>query len=258
MQAKRSEAQLQSPATVKVVVAARRRDKGLPPVLPRTPDDQWAKMVENWPEGQGRQRSSGSEETELKVIDPWPVQPERKVIVGTFGKQPVEEGDSVVSEQGTIVKSQDVCTEASGSTLHCITTGPGFEIGAPMTPPKGTDYFVATAATKTEQRQRQGVPGTHAGSLGGNHLSTLQHLPQGPGISIEEMRAKELLSDPSSYPKELDRVYQKLNKFCNLRRKRRGLTEPDDWELEFRKEVTRKVTQVNTARAKRKPKKDGK
>ena len=168
----------------------------------------------------------------------------------------MEEGDSVVFEQETIVKSQDVCTEASGSTSHHIATGPGFEIGAPRTTLKGTDYLVATAATTTEQRQD--VPGAHAGSLGGIHLSTLQHLPQGPGISIEEMRAKELLSDPSSYPKELDRVYQKLNEFCNLRRKRRSLTEPDDWELEFRKEVTRKVTQVNTARAKRKPKKDGK
>ena len=148
-------------------------------------------------------------------------------------------------------KSQDVCTEASRSTSHCIATGPGFEIGAPRTPPKGTDYLAATI------EQKQGVPGVHAGSLGGICLSTPQHLPQGSGISIEEMTAKELLSNPSSYPKELDRVYQKLNKFCNLRRKRRGLTEPDDWELEFRKEVTRKVTQVNTARAKRKPKKNG-
>ena len=115
------------------------------------------------------------------------------------------------------------------------------------------DYSAATAAIPTEQRQ--GVPGAHAGSLGGIHLSTLQHLLEGSGISIEEMTAKELLSDPSSYPKELDGVYQKLNEFCNLRRKRRGLTEPD--ELEFRKEVTSKVTQVNTARAKRKPKKNG-
>ena len=125
-----------------------------------------------------------------------------------------------------------------------------------MTPPNGTDYLVATAAAITEQKQF--VPCAHVGSLGGIHLSTLQHLPQGPGISIEELRAKELFSNPSSYPKELDRVYQKLNEFCNLRRKRRDLTEPNDWELKFRKEVTRKVTQVNTARAKRKPKKDGK
>ena len=242
---------------MKEELIARRREKGLSPVLPRTPDDQWAKMVENWPKGPRRWRSSGSEETELKVIDSWPVQPECEVIVGTFGKQPVEEGDSVVSEQETIAKSQDVCTEASGSTSHCITTRSGLEIGASRTPLKGMDYLVATAATTTEQRQ--GVPGAHAGSLAGICFSTPQHLPQGPGISIEEMRAKELLSDLSSYPKELDRVYQKLNKFCSLRnKKRRGLTEPDDWELEFRKEVTRKVTQVNTARAKRKPKKDGK
>ena len=117
-------------------------------------------------------------------------------------KQPVEEGDSVVSEQEAIVKSQDVCTEASGSTSQHITTGPGSEIGAPRTPLKGTDYLAATAATTTEQRQ--GVPGAHAGSLGGIHLSTPQHLPQGPGISIEDMTAKELLSDPSSYPKELE------------------------------------------------------
>ena len=147
--------------------------------------------------------------------------------MGTFGKQPVEEGDSVVSGQETIVESQDVCTEASGSTSYS-TTGPGFETGAPMTPPKGTDYSVATAAATTEQRQ--GVPGAHARSLGGIHLSTPQHLPQGPGISLEEIRAKELLSNPSSYQKELDRVYQKLNRFCNLRRKRRGLTEPPESE----------------------------
>ena len=237
---------------MKEKVIARRREKGQFPVLPRTPDDQWAKIVENWPKGPRRQRSSGGEETELKDVDSWPVQPECKVIVGTFGKQPEEEGDSVVSDQETIVKSQDVCTEASRSTSHS-TTGPRFEIGAPMTPPKGTDYSIATAAATTEQRH--GVPGVDAGSLGGICLSTSLHLQQGLGISLEEMRAKELLSDTSSYPKELDRVYQKLNKFCNLRRKRRGLTEPDDWELEFRKVVTRKVTQVNTAR---KLKKDGK
>ena len=143
----------------------------------------------------------------------------------------------------------------TGSTSHCIATGPGFEIGAPRTPPKGTDYSAATAAMTTEQRQC--VPGADAGSLGGIHFSAPQHLPRGPGISIEEMTAKELLSNPSNYPKELNRVYQKLNKFYNLRRKRRGLTESDDWELEFRKKVTRNVTQVNTARAKRKLKKNG-
>ena len=132
-------------------------------------------MVENWPKEPRRQRSSESEEKELKVIDSWPVQAEHKVIAGTFGKQPVEEGDSVVSEQETIVKSQDERKEASRSTSHYIATGPGFEIGAPRTPLKGMDYLAATAATTTEQRQ--GVPGTHAGSLGGICLSTPQHSP---------------------------------------------------------------------------------
>ena len=98
---------------MKEEVTVRTREKELPPVLPRIPDDQLAKMVENWPKGPRRWRSSGNKETELKVIDSWPVQPECKVIAETFGKQPVEEGDSVVSEQETIVKSQDVCTEAS-------------------------------------------------------------------------------------------------------------------------------------------------
>ena len=92
-QAEGSEAQLQSPAAVKEEVTGRRREKGLPPVLPRTPDDQWEKMVEKWPKGPRRWRSSGSEDTELKVIYSWPLQPEHKVIAGTFGKQPVEEGN---------------------------------------------------------------------------------------------------------------------------------------------------------------------
>ena len=81
---------------------ARRKEKGPLPLLPRIPGDQWPKLVENWPKGPRKWRSSENEETELKVIDSWPVQPECKVIAGTFGKQPVEEGDSVVSEQETI------------------------------------------------------------------------------------------------------------------------------------------------------------
>ena len=71
-----SEAQPQSPATVKKEVIARKKEKGLPPLLPRTQDDQWPKLVENWPKGPRKWRSSGSEETELKVIDSWPVQPD--------------------------------------------------------------------------------------------------------------------------------------------------------------------------------------
>ena len=105
--------------------------------------------------------------------------------MATFGKQPVKICDSVISEQETIVKSQDVCTEASGSTLHCITTG----------------YRLLGSYSSYNNRTETYVPGVHAGSLGGICLSTPQHLPQGPGISVEEMRAKELLSKPSSYPK---------------------------------------------------------
>ena len=62
--------------------------------------------------------------------------------------------------------SQDVCLEASRSTSQSP-AGPGFEIEAPMTPPKGTDYSVATAVATTEQRQ--GVPGVYVGTLGGIH-----------------------------------------------------------------------------------------
>ena len=154
-------------------------------------------MIENWPKGPRRWGSLGSEETELKDIESWPVQPEYKVIAGTFGKQPVEEGDSVVSDQETQVGLQDVCPGASGSTSQSP-TGPGFEIEAPRTPLKSTDYSVVAAATTTEQRQ--GVPGVYAGALAGICLSTPpQYLPQGPGISLEELEAKELLSDPSSY-----------------------------------------------------------
>ena len=50
------EEQPQSPATVKEEVIAGRREKGLPPGLPKVPDDQWAKLVENWPKGPRRQR----------------------------------------------------------------------------------------------------------------------------------------------------------------------------------------------------------
>ena len=100
----------------------------------------------------------------MKDVDSWPVESEHKVIAGTFRKQPVEEGDSVVSDQETMVRSQDVCPEARGSTLQSP-TGPGFEIVVPMTLPKGTDYSVPTAAATTQHRQD--VPSVYAGTLGG-------------------------------------------------------------------------------------------
>ena len=91
----------------------------------------------------------------------------------------------------------------------------------------------------------------YPGNLGGICLNLT---PKGPGMSLKEIRAKALLCDPSSYPKELERVYDKLNDYCKLRHKRKGLTKADDWEINFRKEVTRRVTKVNTARATKKSK----
>ena len=53
-QAEGSEALPQSPATVKEEGIARRKEKGLPQLLPRIPGDQWPKLVENWPKGPRR------------------------------------------------------------------------------------------------------------------------------------------------------------------------------------------------------------
>ena len=66
--------------------------------------------------------------------------------------------------------------------------------------------------------------------------------------TLKEIKAKELLCNPSSYTKDLERVYYKLNDYCKLRWERKGLTEADDWEIDFKKEVTWSVTQVNMAR----------
>ena len=74
-------------------------------------------------------------------------------------------------------------------------------------------------------------------------------------MTLKEMKAKELLCDPSSYPKELERVYDKLNNNCKLRCERKGLTKADNLEINFRKEVTWSVTQVNMARVMKNSKK---
>ena len=58
------------------------------------------------------------------------------------------------------------------------------------------------------------------------------------GMNLREIRAKALLCDPSSYPKELERVYDKLNDYCKLRNEKKGRTKADDWEINFRKEET--------------------
>ena len=87
--------------------------------------------------------------------------------------------------------------EASESTLQSpvesgFTVQPGRE--SSVTPPEVIGYpTVATAATMV-------VPGRYSGDLGGFHLNLT---PKGPVASLKEIRAKALLCDPSSYPKEL-------------------------------------------------------
>ena len=110
-------------------------------------------------------------------------------------------------------------------------------------------YPAAVAAATTV------VPGRYQGNLGGFHLNLT---PKGPGMSLKEIRAKALLRDPSNYPKELERVYDKLNDYCKLRCERKGLTKADNWEINFRKEVIQSVIQVNMARVMKKLKKSEK
>ena len=74
-------------------------------------------------------------------------------------------------------------------------------------------------------------------------------------MTLKEIKVKELLCDPSSYPIELERVYDKLNDNCKLRHEKKDLTKADDWEINFRKEVTWSVTKVNMARVMKKSKK---
>ena len=76
------------------------------------------------------------------------------------------------------------------------------------TPPEAIGYSAAAAAATTI------TPGRYPGSLGGFCLNLT---PKGPGITLGEIKAKELLCDPSSYPKELERVYDKLNDYGKLR-----------------------------------------
>ena len=98
------------------------------------------------------------------------------------------------------------------------------------------------------------VPGRYPGSLRG-FCSNLT--PKGPGMTCEEIKAKELLCDPSSCSEELERVYDKLIDYCKLRCKRKGLTKADNWEINFRKEVTQSVTQVARVMKKLEKKRNG-
>ena len=170
---------------------------------------------------------SESEETELKNNDSSLNQPQEKgdqekESLGLFGTQQLERKDSVVSHQESMVESQEVHLEASELTLQSPVES-GFTVQlrreTGVTPPEVTGYLAAVAAATTV------VPGRYPGNLGG---FCLKLTPKGPGMSLKEIRAKALLCDPSSYPKELERVYDKLNDYCKLRHKRKGLTKADD------------------------------
>ena len=124
--------------------------------------------------------------------------------------------DSVVSHQESMVDPQEVHLEAREST-HQSPVESGFTVQtgreSSVTPPKVIGYPAAVTAATTV------VPGRYSGNLGGFHLNLT---PKGPGMSLIEIRAKALLCDPSSYPKELETVYDKLNEYCKLRCERKG------------------------------------
>ena len=148
-----------------------------------------------------------------------------------------------------MVEPQEMHLEASESTQQSsVESGFTVQFGreSSMTLPEIIGYSAAMAAATMV------VPSRYPGSLGGFCLNLT---PKGPCMTLKEVKAKELLCDPSSYPKELERVYDKLNDYCKLRHKRKGLTKADDWEINFRKEVTWSVTQVNMERVMKKLKK---
>ena len=100
-----------------------------------------------------------------------------------------------------MVDPQEVLLEASESTLQSpVESGFTVQLGrdSSVTPPELIGY----PATAT-----MSVPGRYPGNLGGFCLNLT---PKGLGISLEEIRAKALLCDPSSYQKELERVYDNL------------------------------------------------
>ena len=220
-------------------------------LLPKIPDDEWVKIIEQWPRGPRRQSLSESEETEPKDDDSSLNQPQEKgdqekESSELFGTQQLERVDSVVSHQESIDEPQEVCLEASESTQQPpVESGFTVQFGreSSVTPPEVIGYSAAAAAATMV------VPGRYPGSLGGFCLNLT---PKGLAMTLEEIKAKELLCDPSSYPKELESVNDKLNDYCKLRHERKGLTKTNNWEINFRKEVTQSVTQVNTARVTKK------
>ena len=77
---------------------AQRKEAGKLPFLPKIPDDEWMKIIEQWLHGLKRQSMSESEETELKDEDSSLNQPQEKgdqekKSSGLFGTQQLEGED---------------------------------------------------------------------------------------------------------------------------------------------------------------------
>ena len=62
------EAQLKPLAEAREKCYAQRKETGKPPLLPKIPDDEWMKIVEQWPCGPRRQSMSESEETDRRMM----------------------------------------------------------------------------------------------------------------------------------------------------------------------------------------------
>ena len=107
----RIEAQLKTLAEAREKCYAQRKEADKPPLLRKIPDDEWKKIIEQWPCGPRRRSVSESEETELKDDDSSLNQPQEKgnqekESSGLFGTQQLKGEDSVVSHQESMVDPQ--------------------------------------------------------------------------------------------------------------------------------------------------------
>ena len=164
----------------------------------------------------GKQNQTEPKDDDSSLNQPQEKGNQEKESSGLFGTQQLKGEDSVVSHQESMVDPQEVHLEAREST-HQSPVESGFTVQtgreSSVTPPKVIGYPAAVTAATTV------VPGRYSGNLRRFHLNLT---PKGPGMSLIEIRAKALLCDPSSYPKELETVYDKLNEYCKLRCERKG------------------------------------
>ena len=65
---KQIEAQLKLLAEAREECYAQRKEAGKPPLLPKIPDNEWVKIVEQWPCGPRRQSVSESEEQSQRMM----------------------------------------------------------------------------------------------------------------------------------------------------------------------------------------------